>query len=298
MTPQKQSRALDPREQLLADLPVTERQLQLADVSTAVLEGGDGPPIVLLHGPRESALWWLRVLPSLVTTNRVIVPDLPGHGDSEGSDRTLTAEGVFAWLDELIEETCPTPPMLVGHVLGGAIAARFASDHSDRLERLVLVDALGLGRFRPSARFAFGLVRFLVRPTERAYHGFFGQCMADRDAVIEQMGEDWELFLAYYLESIRTPSVKTAMRTLMKEIGVPSIPPANLDRIAVPTTLIWGRDDRAVRLGIAEDASTRYGWPLHVIEDARDDPKLEQPDAFLEALYVALDGESTVRRPA
>ena len=41
----------DPRAQLLAALPVTERRLQLAGVATAVLEGGDGPPLVLLHGP-------------------------------------------------------------------------------------------------------------------------------------------------------------------------------------------------------------------------------------------------------
>ena len=39
------------RERLLAGLPVTERRLRLAGVSTAVLEGGDGPPVVLLHGP-------------------------------------------------------------------------------------------------------------------------------------------------------------------------------------------------------------------------------------------------------
>ena len=296
VTPSNMTIAQVARKRLLDRIPVTERRLRLAGVLTAVLEGGDGPPVVLLHGPGESALWWMRVLPDLVTTYRVVVPDLPGHGDSEGSNGTLTAEGVFAWLDELIEETCPTPPTLVGHVLGGAIAARFANDHSARLERLVLVDALGLGRFRPSARFAFGLLRFLVRPTERSYHGFFGQCMADRDAVTEQMGENWEPFLAYYLESIRTPSVKAAMRTLMKEVGVPPIPPENLERIAVPTTLIWGRDDRAVHLGIAEDASARYGWPLHVIDNARDDPKLEQPEAFLKVLRADLDGNPSSRK--
>ena len=43
------------RERLLAGIPVTERRLELAGVSTAVLEGGDGPPIVLLHGPGSSA---------------------------------------------------------------------------------------------------------------------------------------------------------------------------------------------------------------------------------------------------
>jgi hypothetical protein len=53
-TNERPSRSLtgdDAREGLLAGLPVTERRLQLADVSTAVLEGGDGPPVVLLHGP-------------------------------------------------------------------------------------------------------------------------------------------------------------------------------------------------------------------------------------------------------
>ena len=64
-----------------------------------------------------------------------------------------------------------------------------------------------------------------------------------------------------------------------------------MPRIAVPTTLIWGRHDRGVRLNVARDASERYGWPLHVIEDARDDPAIEQPHTFLEALRTALDND-------
>lgn len=302
MTTSNQAPELKSRERLLERLPITERRLPVAGVSTAVLEGGAGPPMVLLHGPGESSIWWLRAIPDLVTTHRVVAPDFPGHGDSEGSDETMTPEGVFAWLDELIEDTCPTPPntcptppILVGHALGGAIAARFAIDHGDRLERLVLVDSLGLGKFRPSARFAFGLVRFLVRPTERSYRTFFGQCMLDRETVIEEMGEDWEPFKDYYLASIRTPSVKAAMRTLMKSVGTPPIPPADLERVAVPTSLIWGRDDRAVRLGVAEAASARYGWPLHVIEGARDDPKLEQPEAFVDAPSATLERESVAQ---
>ncbi len=285
------------RERLLATLPVTERRLQLAGISTAVLEGGDGPPMVLLHGPGESALWWMRVVPELTRTHRVVVPDLPGHGASRVTDGALDADAVLAWLDELIERTCRAPPTLVGHLLGGSIAARFAADRGHRLERLVLVDALGLGRFRPSLRFAFGLLRFLVRPTERSYRRFLDQCLCDRDGLIEQLGDDWEPFLAYHLERSRDSSVKAAMRTLMKELGLPRIPPAELERIAVPTTLIWGRDDRAIRLGIAEAASARYGWPLSVIDDAADDPKLERPDAFLDALYEGLGGRPTAGRP-
>ncbi|HKJ59089.1 MAG TPA: alpha/beta hydrolase, partial [Halobacteriales archaeon] len=275
----------DLRERLLDDLPVTERRLPVAGVSTAVLEGGDGPPAVLLHGPGESSFWWMRVVPDLVDTHRVIVPDLPGHGASTVTDDALDGDLALAWLGELIDETCSEPPTVVGHLLGGAIAARFASGHDGRLRRLVLVDSLGLGRFLPSPRFAFGLFRFVVRPTDRAYHRFLDQCMIDRDGLIEGMGDDWEPFLAYNLERARTPSVKSAMRTLTKEVGVPRIPSEDLERITVPTSLIWGRDDRAIRLGTAERAASRYGWPLHVIDDAGDDPKLERPAAFLEALY-------------
>lgn len=43
-----------------------------------------------------------------------------------------------------------------------------------------------------------------------------------------------------------------------------------------------------MRLEVAEAASSRYGWPLHVIENARDDPAIEQPEAFLKALRSAL----------
>jgi pimeloyl-ACP methyl ester carboxylesterase len=68
------------RERLLAELPVTERRIQLAGISSAVLEGGDGPPVILLHGPGESAALWGRAIPDLVTTHRVVAPDLPGHG--------------------------------------------------------------------------------------------------------------------------------------------------------------------------------------------------------------------------
>jgi pimeloyl-ACP methyl ester carboxylesterase len=84
------------RERLLAGMPVTERRLQLAGVPTVVLEGGDGPPVVLLHGPGEHAPKWIRVIPNLTTTHRVIAPDLPGHGNSPVTDGPLDADRVIA----------------------------------------------------------------------------------------------------------------------------------------------------------------------------------------------------------
>lgn len=76
---------------------------------------------------------------------------------------------------------------------------------------------------------------------------------------------------------------------LMPGLSAP-IPPEGLVQISVPTTLIWGRRDEGVPVHVAKLASARYGWPLHVIEDARDDPALERPQAFLAALRAALAG--------
>jgi hypothetical protein len=69
----------DARRQRLAGIPVTERRLELAGIQSAVLDGGEGPPVVLLHGPGESAVNWRWVNPALVETHRVIAPDLPAH---------------------------------------------------------------------------------------------------------------------------------------------------------------------------------------------------------------------------
>ena len=138
--------AEDARERLFVGAPVAERRLELAGISTAVLEGGDGSPLLLLHEPGSFTGHWMRVMPDLVRAHRVIAPDLPGHGASEVTEGELGGDRTLAWLGELIERTCPTPPALVGHLGSGSIAARFAAEHSDRLRSLVLVDSFGLGQ--------------------------------------------------------------------------------------------------------------------------------------------------------
>jgi len=280
------------RERLLDGLPVTERRLQIAGVSTAVLEGGAGPPVVLLHGPGEFGGKWMQVIPDLVGSHRVIAPDLPGHGESTVAGGRVDAEGVVAWLAGLIAQACPSPPAVVGHVLGGAIAARFAVGHGDRIDRLVLVDSLGLAPFRPAPGFALTMMGFLARPTERSYERFMRWCAFDLDDLRRQMGRQWEPFVAYNLELARNPQAKVAGR-LLRRVGLPRIPPDDLARIAVPTSLIWGRQDRANRLRVAEAVSARYGWPLHVIEDCADDPPRDRPEAFLRALRAVI-GEAPV----
>ena len=275
------------RRRVLAGAPVTERRVDLAGVSTAVLESGDGPPVVLLHGQGGWSGMWLPVMGDLMATHRVIAADLPGLGASEVPDGPPDAARVLAWLGALIQDSCPAPPVLVGASLGASIAARFAIAHPDRVAGLVLVDAGSLGRFRPAPGVLLALVRFLARPSERTQQGFLRQVAVDPAKVEAMMGERWEASQAYNLDRARTPSVRAANRRMLRELGTKAIPPEELARIAVPTTLIWGRHDRVMRLGIAEAASARYGWPLHVIEDAGHFV-VEQPEAFRRALRAAL----------
>ena len=278
----------DARRRLLAGVPVSDRRLELAAIPTAVLEGGDGPPMVLLHGSGEFAALWLRVVGDLVAGgHRVVAPDLPGHGASGIPPGPLDTGRALAWLGELLERTCPAPPTLVGRGLGGALAARFAAGHGDRLERLVLVGALGLAPFDPAPSFGLAMQRFAEAPTAATRDGLFRQCFTDLDGLAGQLGERWTALAGYALDRARSPAMGAALAGLLPELGLPAIPPAELDRIPVPTTLIWGRQDLQVRLAVAEAASARHGWPLRVIDHAGDDPPLEQPKAFLAALRAA-----------
>ena len=286
-----------PRRQLLAALPVKERRLELAGISTVVLEGGEGPPVVLLHGPMAYAAHWMGVIPGLAQDHTVIVPDLPGHGASETGDGALNGPRVLAWLGALIERTCPTRPVLVGQLLGGAIVLRFAIERGQLLERLVLVDTFGLAPFQPAPQFGQALMQFQAKPSASTHDSLWRHCAFDLDRLRSRMGERWRAFAAYNLERARTPSAQAAVRDLMQTFGIAPIAPDELARIEVPTSLVWGRHDLATPLAVAEVASKRYRWPLHVIENANDDPPVEQPEAVLQALGLSIARGERVPSP-
>ncbi len=247
----------DSRRRLLATLPVKERRLELAGISTSVLVGGDGPPIILLHGPSGYAAHWMNVMPGLVRTHRVIAPDLPGHGASEVADGVLDTDRVLTWLGELIARTCKSPPILVGQLFSGAIALRFTIREGHRLSQLILVDSFGLSPFRPIPEFGLALTQFLEHPSEQTHRSLWRYCAFDLNSVYQRLGDRWQPFEAYNLDRAHAPSVQAAVGALMQQFGMAEIPPADLGQITVPTTLIWGRHDRATPLSVAEAASER-----------------------------------------
>ncbi len=290
ITGPRRSTATAVREQLLTSLPVIERRLKLAGISTAVLEGGAGSPVVLLHGPGEYGAKWMLVIPDLVQTHRVIAPDLPGHGTSDVREGSIDRDRVIAWLGELIERTCTRPPTLVGQIIGGAIAARFAIERPDAIQQLVLTDALGLAPFQPTPEFGHALTAFVTQPGEDTHDRLWQRCAFDFDRLRHRLGERWERLRAYNLQLAQIASHRATQQSLFEQFGAPAIPTSDLAKITVPTTLIWGRHDLATGLDVAAAASGRYGWPLHVIENAADDPPLEQPETFVKTLRAVLSG--------
>ncbi len=138
--------------------------------------------------------------------------------------------------------------------------------------------------FQPAPEFASALHAFLADQNDRTFTALWRRCAFDLDALRERMGGLWAAFASYTLERSRPPAVQAAQQALLEQFGFAPIPPDELARIAVPTSLIWGRHDLATSVAVAEAASARYGWPLQVIEEAGDDPAFEQPERFVEAV--------------
>jgi pimeloyl-ACP methyl ester carboxylesterase len=244
------------RAALLAGLPVTQRRLG----STSVLEAGSGPPLVLLHGGIEcGGVIWAPVVAHLAASHRLVIPDVPGLGESDPVEATFDE-----WFRELIELTCDEEPAVVAHSLCGTLAARCGIGRP-----LIIYGAPGIGRYRMPLALRAGAIRFGLRPTRHNLERIERLAFHDRDA----LDPDWlDAFGAYMLDRARVPHVKRTMRRLVA---------AGTKQVELPRSeLIWGRHDRFVPVTLAEAAAARHGLPLHVIEDAGHVPHVERPEAF------------------
>jgi len=115
------------------------------------LEEGRGPATALVHGLGGFAESWRHNIPELARHGRVIALDLPGFGRSGKPRRPYTLDFLAQALHGLLRALGAYRVKLVGHSLGGAVAARFALDHPGRVERLAFLGAAVPGfHLRPS----------------------------------------------------------------------------------------------------------------------------------------------------
>src|SRR5262249_45328254 len=106
--------------------------------------GGDGPPLLLIHG--LGGVWqnWLLTIPAFMDRYRVVAPDLPGFGGSEMPTGRISIQGYARVVDELCTRLGRESPDVIGNSMGGFIGAELALAFPTRVKTLVLVSAAGL----------------------------------------------------------------------------------------------------------------------------------------------------------
>jgi 2-hydroxy-6-oxonona-2,4-dienedioate hydrolase len=135
---------------------------------------GEGPPLVLLHGASGSWTHWIRNILPLAERFRVLVPDMPGFGDSDAPPEPHTADGLADFLAASLDGMLPPPSRfdLAGFSFGSIIAGLVAARLGRRISTLVLLGAGGLGFSlaspRPLARIESGMSPEEIRRVHRA----------------------------------------------------------------------------------------------------------------------------------
>jgi 2-hydroxymuconate-semialdehyde hydrolase len=174
-------------------------------------------------------------------------------------------------------------PAVVAHSLVGSLAARAAVGNEHLMDKLVVYAAPGVGPYRLPMRLRYVAIRFAVRPTAANADRFERFALLDADATRRRDPAWFAAFSDYTRARATDQHVKKTMRQLIAT-ETKQIDDRDLARIAIPTSMVWGRDDRMAPLRVAEHATRSVGWPLEVIEHAAHAPHVEQPEAFVAAL--------------
>ncbi|MGI4798574.1 MAG: acetoin dehydrogenase dihydrolipoyllysine-residue acetyltransferase subunit [Janthinobacterium lividum] len=250
-----------------AAAPATMRQARVPAGLVACRDWGAGTAhgarLVLLHGLAGDVQSWAQLAAALTRTGRhVTAIDLPGHGGTgiEASDLNTVVSVVTAFLDTLDGE----PVELVGHSLGGAVAARVARSTPSRVRRLTLLAPAGLDRaididfVRGIVRARTGgglqhlLRRLVVRPATLT--------TAQLDALAAELARGRLLGLADALVDAGGQQVDITR---------------DLQALAMPVRVVWGMQDRIIPWTQASQAGSRTA--IHLIQDAGHVPHWDQP---------------------
>jgi pyruvate dehydrogenase E2 component (dihydrolipoamide acetyltransferase) len=231
------------------------------------LGAGDGLPVVLVHGFGGDLNSWMFTQPALAEDRRAIALDLPGHGGSvkkvgRGDPESL-ADAVEGALKALRIERAH----LVGHSMGGAIAALVARRRPQGAASLTLIAPAALG---PEINFPF-IEAFVRAGRRREAAEALSLLVHDPALVSRAMVEET-------LRYKRLDGVAAALSTIARAWfpdGHQALDlRAPLAALAVPVQLIWGRQDRIIPVGHGEALAARF--PVHVIDAAGHLPHLEK----------------------
>jgi pimeloyl-ACP methyl ester carboxylesterase len=128
----------------------TERFAKVNGVRLRYLIGGQGSPVVLLHGYAETSHMWRPIMPSLAERHTVVVPDLRGAGGSAKPQSGYDKKTMAADIRELTSWLKLDRVRIVGHDIGLMVAYAYAAQFPEAAERVVLMDAFlpGIGNWK------------------------------------------------------------------------------------------------------------------------------------------------------
>jgi pimeloyl-ACP methyl ester carboxylesterase len=256
-----------------------------------VHEAGRGEPLLYLHGAAG-------VFPddpfvaALARRFRVHAPLVPGFGDSEGAEHLHTMLDVTLWAFDVAEALGLVRPFVVGHSMGGMIAAEMAAVCPHDVGRLALLAPMGLWLDAHPVPDLFALLPFELPgllfhdPSKGAQlltAGFdFGDVHdAESLAALMQRFEDLGFLQQLMIDQARRLGMAGKLLFPIPDRGLAD----RLYRVQAPTTLVWGDDDRVVGRPYAEAfqrllPAARLTW----VKDAGHMLPYEQTDAVVAAL--------------
>jgi len=210
------------------------------------LTGGEGEPLILIHGGGDSSRAWLQNAAELSRYYQVYLPDLPGFGRNKAIDEDFALSSYVTFVEDFSRSLGLGHFHLVGHSLGGGIALNYALKFPHRIRRLVLVSSLCLGR-----EIAFW-ARIFSLPI------FYRIAKKTVVSIFRAIG--WLVRkLNFPLGKVTPPSLfrMSIGKSIMTVRGQTTVLANQLSELLMPTLLIWGAKDNIVPVCHARLAAER-----------------------------------------
>jgi pimeloyl-ACP methyl ester carboxylesterase len=263
-----------------------ERLAEVRGCRLRYLVGGEGEPLVLVHGLGGAAANWFALAPLLLPGRRVLVAELPGHGGSQPLPAAPSLNSFADRLGLVAEREGFFPAAVVGHSLGGAIALRLAIRRPEGVSHLVLAAAAGISSGTSSARYALTITGILkpgrrIAPHRRlvARSSVLKALVFGRWGAADPQALPPEVVEAFLSGPARHTDTFSAAKALMRDDPRP-----DLDRVGCPSLVLWGARDNQLPIGDAFDYARRLRARLRVIADCGHLLIGERPDACADAI--------------
>jgi pimeloyl-ACP methyl ester carboxylesterase len=277
------------------DWPSMIRTLEVQGRRVNVVDGGgDGPPLLFVHGLGGCWQNWLLNLPAFMDSHRVVALDLPGFGESEMPSDPISIRGYARTLDGVCDQLGVENPVVVGNSMGGFVAAEMALSFSTRVAKLVLVSAAGLSTEYLQREPLLAFARVWAAATTRA--GVRSEPVVRRPRLRRVALQT----VVRYPERLSVPLTYELVQGAGKDGFIPALEALmgysfrdRLERIEMPVLIVWGRNDILVPVGDAARFERLIGANAHkvIFDDTGHLAMLERPSRFNELLAGFIAGE-------